>query len=258
MKHQLLLASLFACLMAVGTRVFGVDDPLLPRIPMVTPTKVCPVSILVPSSLKKPCGGTPEFPELRGCKGVWIGSNCSEWSKYAHATLELAYYQLNLEHNDFARTVRFDLFHEPFDQFVHRGGGGDFLRSSDEGTAVPDSRGIPQLSSSNLVGACGQEKGRKIEVAPISGQNWSGWIWEQSFDLPKKKLTDSHCQKFTPDYRCVTFAFGNDKMSAIFPTYCFLRKKVDNLDVELSFDVFMDMVKTIRFNEGEIIGQPSH
>jgi len=259
MKHQLLLAALFACLIAVGTRVFGVDDPLRPRIPLYPEVaKVCPVSMLTPFSLKKRCSGTPYAPELTGCQGVWIGVGCRDWNVDAFTSIDLNYFRFNIEHNEFSRMESFGLYHEPFDQFVRRGGGGDFLRSSDDDTVVLDSNGVPQLSSSNLVGACGQEKSRKIEVAPISGENWSGWMWEQSFDVPKKKLTDPYCQKFTPDYKCVTLTFGNDKISAIFPTYCFLRKKVDNLDVELSFDVFTDMVKTIRFNEGEIIRQPSH
>jgi len=121
---------------------------------------------------------------------------------------------------------------------------------------IRSTEGLPQIAKEELVGDCGQEQTRKIEITPIAGPNWTGWMWEQSFAAPKKKLKAS-CQKFTRDFRCVALVFGNDKMSAAFPTYCFLRKKVNNLDTELSFDVFMDMIKTIRFNEGSIPERPA-
>lgn len=77
-------------------------------------------------------------------------------------------------------------------------------------------------------------------------------MWEQSFAEPKKKLGSQYCQKFTPRYRCIALVIGNDTVSAALGSYCFLSKKLDNLDDELSYDVFMDMVKTLRFKEGAI------
>jgi len=239
--------------LGVSVAAWGSEDSLRPTVPLTT-SKKCPATILVPFSLKKPCGGTHDSPDLRGCKGVWIEPNCAEWATYEnreYATLDLTYFQYNLEHNEFLKHIQFDLHHESLDQFVRRGAGRELVVSAEDEQVVLDANGVPQLASP--IGACGQEKKRKVDVKPISGENWKGWAWEQSFSAPEKKLTDPYCKKFTPNYRCVTLIFGNDKVSALFPAYCFLRKKVDHLDDELSFDVFMDMVKTIRFKEGAVI-----
>jgi hypothetical protein len=87
-------------------------------------------------------------------------------------------------------------------------------------------------------------------VTPLSGSNWHGWVVEEAFDQPNHKITNEDCLKFTPDYRCVSLLIGNDQMSLTLSGYCFLRKHEDSLQTELSYDIFMDMIKTIRFKSG--------
>lgn len=226
------------------------EDPLRPRIPLHPKVaKLCPVSILTTFSLKKGCTGTEQEPVLSGCKGIYTGFSCGEWID-GFAPLSLEYFQHNLEHNDFLRHADFGLYRKSLDKFVRGGAAGNLAGSDQNGNIILDSAGFPVLI--DLIGDCGQEKTRKIETTPISGENWKGWMWEQSFAEPKKKLSSPYCRKFTPKYRCISLVIGNDKVSAAFSAYCFLRKKVDNLDDELSYDVFMDMIKTLRFKEGSV------
>lgn len=143
--------------------------------------------------------------------------------------------------------------------------------------------GVPRLALP--LADCGQVSIR-TDVTPISGPNWDGWMWEQIFPKPKPRtkitkaqhaecqrlldqkmfatldelklcgryeMSNQRCMQYTPEYRCVALVFGNDKMSASIGPQCFLRKRVNNLNKELSFDFFMDMIKTIRFNEGDPI-----
>lgn len=240
-------------IMLVGGLTHGTwakEDPLRPRIPLhPNATEVCPVSILTPFSLKKGCAGTPEMPELKGCKGVWLGVGCDKWVDGA-SYLFFRYFQYNIEHNEFYRHVDVDLYRKPLDKFVLSGAAGNLAGADQNGNVILDSAGFPVLV--DLIGDCGQEKTRKIEVTTILGGNWKGWMWEQSFAEPKNKLRSPYCRKFTPKYRCISLVIGNDTVSAAFSSYCFLRKKVDNLDDELSYDVFMGIVNTIRFKEGVI------
>ena len=85
-------------------------------------------------------------------------------------------------------------------------------------------------------------------VTPLTGPNWHGWVVEEAFDKPKHKIINDDCLKFTPSYRCVSLLIGNDKMSLTLSGYCFLRKHEDSLQTELSYDIFMDMIKSIHFN----------
>ena len=82
----------------------------------------------------------------------------------------------------------------------------------------------------------------------IKGPNWTGWILRQTFSSPYPKGQDTRgCEIYSSDYRCVWMAIGNESMSAVMPFQCFIKGSVYNLEDGLSFDVFMDMVKTVRF-----------
>lgn len=89
------------------------------------------------------------------------------------------------------------------------------------------------------------------KVKPIRGSNWTGWIAEDSYNgLPHPSCASP--EEYTSRYRCVSLIVGNENMSAAMSQACLLRKSEDNIQVGLSYDVFIEMAKTIRFNEGHI------
>jgi len=212
--------------------------------------------MLQTQALAKSCKLGPDGKAEYECDGIKVEAGCGGWHRLPGFSIDTSglsflYYIDNLERNETRRYREGSLYREPFSTYLSRGAGSQLMFNADNTLSLsPD--GIPQLSNDVLDGDCGQEKTRRVEVTPIQGANWSGWMYEQVFAAPKKKLP-SRCQKFTPQYRCVTLLFGNNKVSASMPNYCFLRKKVNNLRVELSFDVFMDMIKTIKFEEGEVV-----
>ncbi len=90
------------------------------------------------------------------------------------------------------------------------------------------------------------------KVTPIQGMNWHGWIAE---DIHTGTLRHGCIppKEYTSRYRCIGLLIGNDKMSAITNQFCLLRKRELSLVRGFSYDLFMEVLKTIRFNEGSDI-----
>ena len=86
-----------------------------------------------------------------------------------------------------------------------------------------------------------------VTVTPLAGENWHGWIIEESYGKPQKNCNLR--KEYTRAYRCVHLMIGNDKMVAQLDGVCLLRKKEYSLVNGFSYDLFIDMVKSIRFNE---------
>jgi hypothetical protein len=231
---------------------------LTPSVPL-DQAALCPLAMLQTQALAKDCKLGTDGEVLYECDGVSVNASCGNWgrspgSSRDYSPMRFLYFIDNLERNDRRRSFGLDLYRESFAAYLTHGASSQLLLDKDDALILSPT-GIPQLSENALDGDCGQEKTRRVEVTPIQGPNWSGWMYEQVFAAPKKQLP-AQCQKFTPQYRCVTLLFGNDKVAASLPNYCFLRKKVNNLRTELSFDVFMDMIKTIRFDEGAVVPAP--
>ena len=179
-----------------------------------------------------------------GCAGVI--------SEEGNAGLTFTYFQYLIQHNDFRRSIDIDLRAESINDYVEKGAGRLLLVSEESNALVRTSEGTPVLSELNELGDCGQERHRKIMTTTIQGKNWNGWLFEQSFPAPQKVLKNQ-CKMFTPAYRCVSIIFGNDRYSASMPSRCFLRKMVGNIDNELSYDIFINMINSIKFKKGTIL-----
>lgn len=87
----------------------------------------------------------------------------------------------------------------------------------------------------------------KIDIAPIQGSNWHGWIAEETFAKAHGRCKPA--KEYTSRYRCVHVMAGNDKMTAQLDGVCLLRKRELSLENGFSYDLFMDMLKTLRFKE---------
>jgi hypothetical protein len=106
---------------------------------------------------------------------------------------------------------------------------------------------LPRLWNGVAYGVSNCGTPTTVKIAPISSENWHGWIAEESFGNASKgcKLV----KEYTPAYRCVHLMIGNEKMVAQLGGVCLLRKKELSLEHGFSYDLFIDMVKSIHFNE---------
>lgn len=153
---------------------------------------------------------------------------------------------------DTAEYINGAVYRIALQEFINAGGHGVFMQSEEGGTLMRDEQGFPK---SDFMGGCAADLIKlATRITPLQGTNWNGWMWEQPFKPPKKKLSNG-CRQLSPAYRCVLLVFGNDAMSANLSA-CLLRKRVTRNDPDLSFDVFMDMLQTLRFTEGAAIEPP--
>jgi hypothetical protein len=87
----------------------------------------------------------------------------------------------------------------------------------------------------------------KTTISPIMGENWHGWIAEESFSKARGRCAPA--KEYTSRYRCIHVIVGNDKMSAQLDGVCLLRKRQYSLENGFSYDLFFNMLKTLRFSE---------
>jgi hypothetical protein len=87
------------------------------------------------------------------------------------------------------------------------------------------------------------------KVLEVSGVNWSGWVIESVFRKPISLRAKKFCPESSNRYQCINMAIGNEKASAVLHPRCFLRRPDNTLHTEMSFDMFMEMMKTWQFKE---------
>ncbi len=87
----------------------------------------------------------------------------------------------------------------------------------------------------------------KTTISPIRRGNWHGWIAEESFSKASGRCVPA--KEYTDRYRCIHVMVGNDKMSAQLNGVCLLRKREYSLENGFSYDLFFNMMKTLRFSE---------
>ncbi|WP_322072168.1 hypothetical protein [Paraburkholderia bannensis] len=85
----------------------------------------------------------------------------------------------------------------------------------------------------------------KTIVSPIHGENWHGWIAEETFAKAHGQCKPA--KEYTESYRCIHVLVGNEKMSAQLDGVCLLRKLEYSLKNGFSYDLFINMMKTLRF-----------
>ncbi|NUA28136.1 hypothetical protein [Cupriavidus basilensis] len=87
----------------------------------------------------------------------------------------------------------------------------------------------------------------KTQVTPIKGGNWHGWIAEETFAKARGRCRP--VKEYTSRYRRVHVMVGNGKMTAQSSGVCLLRKRELSLENGFSYDLFMEMLGTLRFME---------
>jgi len=83
--------------------------------------------------------------------------------------------------------------------------------------------------------------------SPIEGGNWTGWISEETFASSNEGCEPA--REYTERYRCIHAMVGNKVMSAQLNGVCLLRKTEYSLENGFSYDLFLDMLGTLRFGE---------
>ncbi|TDY24086.1 hypothetical protein B0G81_4491 [Paraburkholderia sp. BL6665CI2N2] len=85
----------------------------------------------------------------------------------------------------------------------------------------------------------------------LNGRNWRGWLVEDIYKNSNRKITaPEYCQRYSSVNRCIRIVIGNSKSSATMQQYCVTRNAEDfDLDSGLSYNILLEMIKTIQFNE---------
>lgn len=182
----------------------------------------CGMSMNVPN-LKSPYDETFSF----GCSGTYKNGGIG--------SLGVVY---NTRPGD---TVSFDIRGIGIDQRIASGKSSLFrLGHGDSQPTLADGFSYPWSGCGPVV---------KTTITPLHGVNWHGWIAEDTFQTPRRGCIPGD-RDFTSDYRCIHVMVGNDKMTAELDNVCLLRKREYDLYNGFSYDLFMDMLKTLRFKEG--------
>ena len=93
---------------------------------------------------------------------------------------------------------------------------------------------------------------RKTQLSEISENNWRGWIAEDVYqEAENSGLRPDYCKRYSKKNRCVRMIIGNSKESAIMGQYCLTRLDEDfDLDAGLSYNIFLRLIRSIRFSDG--------
>ncbi|MGR3906601.1 hypothetical protein Q3A80_06105 [Burkholderia sp. SR8] len=183
------------------------------------------------------CGMSIRTPRLKNIYGQPLGFGCTgSYRNGKHAGMDMDF-QYDPNENAGGERVEFDIQSTGIENKINSGG--DSLFKKNENNATPTLSSGATFAGSN----CGPVK--NVVVTPISGDNWHGWIAEGFFGKAPRgcKLM----KEYTTAYRCVSMMIGNEKMVAQLGGVCLLRKKEYGLENGLSYDIFMDMIKSIHF-----------
>lgn len=185
----------------------------------------CGVSMQVPRLLN-----VFDQPISFGCSGTYINGNAAILSMY---------FAYDPNQGSGGSNIGFEIQGIGIFEKMEIHGDSVFQNSS--------SQSQPILSKDISYGVSNCGTPAKINITSISGGNWHGWIAEESFGKAQRgcKLT----KEYTSAYRCVHLMIGNEKMVAQLGGVCLLRKREYSLENGYSYDLFIDMIKSIRFNE---------
>ncbi|WP_148662386.1 hypothetical protein [Paraburkholderia phytofirmans] len=191
--------------------------------------------------MEEQCGMSMRTPDLKRVDEQAIRFGCSGSYKSGGYTV------INM---DFQYDRNFELSGGARINFVVEGVGIEKKTAAEEDSVFRLKPGdnLPTLApgSAYQESNCGDPV-TKTDVTPIQGSNWHGWIAEETF--AKARGSCRPAKEYTSRYRCVHVMVGNDKMTAQLDGVCLLRKRELSLENGFSYDLFMDLLKTLRFKE---------
>lgn len=185
------------------------------------------------------CGVSLDTPNLKSVSDQTIGFGCTgSYKNGGKAVMDM----------DFQYDPNFEPRGGDNISFVVEGVGIDKRLSSSDDSVFKLSQGAghPVLAqrSAYKESDCGDPVVATI-VSPIQGENWHGWIAEETFAKAHGQCKPT--KEYTESYRCIHVLVGNEKMSAQLDGVCLLRKREYSLENGFSYDLFLNMMKTLRF-----------
>lgn len=185
------------------------------------------------------CGLSMQVPQLVNVFDQSLGFDCTGSYENDDGASLSANFQYDPNLGSGGSVLTFDVEAVGIDKKMENGR--ESLFKIDDGNALPRLKSGSSISTSN----CGTSP--NVKVIALSGVNWYGWIAEESYGKPAHgcKLV----KEYTSAFRCVHLMIGHKKMVAQVGGVCLLRRKEHSLENGFSYDLFMDMVKSIRFNE---------
>lgn len=190
--------------------------------------------------VEQQCGMSMRVPDLRYVYDQPIGFGCTGSYKDGKQAILDMDIQYDPNQNSGGSHISFVVEGVGIEKKVRLDGDGIFSAVSD--SSLPTLRSAAAYGESN----CGAVT--DVQIKPINGVNWHGWIAEEQFGKVRKGCQPQ--KEFTKKFRCVHIAVGNEAMTAQLTGVCLLRKKEFSLENGLSYDIFMDMIKSLRFVDG--------
>jgi hypothetical protein len=192
--------------------------------------------------VEEQCGMSLNTPALKSVSDQTIGFGCTNsYKNGGHAVMEMDFqYDPNFNPRG-GDNITFVVEDIGIDRKIAAGADSVFRLNPDK------SKPILARGSAYKESNCA-EPVTKIKVTAIRGSNWHGWIAEETF--AKAHARCKPAREYTSRYRCVHVMVGNDKMTAQLDGVCLLREHELSLENGFSYDLFMDMLKTLHFKEG--------
>jgi len=186
--------------------------------------------------VERQCGMSMRVPDFKYVYNQPMGFGCTgSYENGGQAVLDMDI-QYDPNQNSGGARISFVIEGVGVDKKIGDDGDGIFLVN---GSDAPVLRPAAAYGESN----CGPVTDTK--VTPIHGANWHGWIAEETFGKVRPGCKPS--RELTKAYRCVHVMVGNDAMTAQLTGVCLLRKREFSLENGLSYDLFMDMMNSLRF-----------
>ncbi|WP_199030607.1 hypothetical protein [Ralstonia sp. ASV6] len=186
--------------------------------------------------VERQCGMSMRVPDLRYVYDQPMGFGCTgSYENGGQAVLDMDI-QYDPNQNSGGARISFVIENVGIDKKISDDGDGIFFANGSGALAL---RRAAAYGESN----CGPVTDTKI--TPIHGANWHGWVAEETFG--KVRPGCKPLREFTKAYRCVHVMVGNDAMTAQLTGVCLLRKREFSLENGLSYDLFLNMMNSLRF-----------
>ena len=161
------------------------------------------------------CGLSMLVPQLVNMFDKPLGFGCTGSPRNGYVSILLMNFQYDPNQGSGGSSLNFEIENVGIDERIAKGGSSLFK--------IDEQKSLPILGSGASVATSKCGTSPSIEVTPISGTNWHGWIAEESFGKAPRSCKLS--KEYTRAYRCVHLMIGNDKMVAQIDGVCLLRKK---------------------------------
>jgi hypothetical protein len=193
------------------------------------------------SKVQEQCGMSTSTPALRSVSDQPIGFGCTgSYKNGGQAVMEMDFqYDPNFNPRG-GDNISFVVENAGVDrrmagkrESVFRLKAGDNPPSLSEGSAYKESN-------------CGNPV-TKTHVTPIKASTGTAGSLKKTFAKARGRCKPA--KEYTFRYRCVHVMVGNDKLTAQLDGVCLLRKRELSLENGFSYDLFMDMLKTLRFKD---------